>query len=136
MLYLYRWCKYNDVIRVCFIVQRKDATIIEEQAVVAREVFVYVCWGGYLERGGNSVLTYHGGSRDCILVKGNMGVGDVVKVVQETMGKGLREHMRWYSTKFDRNMIMPLQREGDVVKLIKGNDEFLYMYVAEKEGLI
>ena len=31
---------------------------------------------------------------------------------------------------------MPLPRDGDVVKLVKDNKEFLYMYVAEKEGLI
>ncbi|KAJ8444821.1 hypothetical protein Cgig2_034056 [Carnegiea gigantea] len=104
---------YNDVIAVCLVVRRKEATVVKD-----------------------SVLTYHWGSSDCILVKVNMGVGDVMKVVGETMGEGLRERRLWYSTKFDQNMIMPLQRDGDVVKLVKGNDTFSYMYVAEKEGLI
>ncbi|KAJ8423715.1 hypothetical protein Cgig2_002087 [Carnegiea gigantea] len=92
--------------------------------------------GGYLDREGNGVLTYHGGSSNCILVRENIGAGGVVRVAEETMGEGLREHRLWYSTKFDQNAIMPLQRDGDVVKLIKGNDEFLYMNVVEKEGLI
>ena len=69
---------------------------------------MYVCWAGYLDRGGNSALTYHGGSSDCILVRENMGVGDVVKVVEKMIGEGVKESGLWYSTKFDRNMIMPL----------------------------
>ena len=28
-------------------------------------------------------------------------------------------------------MLLPLQRDGDVGKLVKGNDEFGYMYIAE-----
>ena len=52
------------------------------------------------------------------------------------MSEGLRERRLWYSTKFERNMIIPLQRDGHVVKLVKANNEFSYMYVAEKEGLI
>ena len=54
---------------MCLLASRMEATIIDEQAVVVREVFVYVCWRGYLEHGHNGVLTYHGGSNDCILVR-------------------------------------------------------------------
>jgi len=42
----------------------------------------------------------------------------------------------WYNTKYDQNMLMALQRDGDVGKLMKGNDAFGYMYIAEKEGPI
>jgi len=62
MLYLCWWCRYNDVIGVWLVVWTKKATVMEEQAIVSREVFVYVCWGGYVECGGNSVLTYPRGS--------------------------------------------------------------------------
>ena len=97
---------------------------------------MYICLGGYLKRGGNGVLTYHGGISDCILMRQNIGVADVVKVEEEMMGEGFRECRLWYNTKFDRNLLMPLQRDGDVGKLIKGNDDFMYMYVAEKDGPI
>ena len=30
-------------------------------------------------------------------------------------------------------MLLPLQRDGDVGKLVKGNDEFGYMYIAERD---
>ncbi|KAJ8445812.1 hypothetical protein Cgig2_027893 [Carnegiea gigantea] len=42
------------------------------------------------------------------------------------MGEGLREHRLRHSTKFDWNMIMLLQRDGDVVKLVKANVEFSF----------
>ncbi|KAJ8425718.1 hypothetical protein Cgig2_015866 [Carnegiea gigantea] len=120
--------RYNDVVGVWLVLWTKEATVMKEEAVLGREVFMYVCWEGYLEHGGNSVLTYHRGSSDCIFVRENMGVDDVVKIVEETIDG--------YTMKFDRNVIIPLQRDGDVVKLVKGNDEFSYMFVGEKEGLI
>jgi len=30
-------------------------------------------------------------------------------------------------------MLLPLQRDGDVGKLLKGNDDFGYMYIAERD---
>ena len=30
-------------------------------------------------------------------------------------------------------MLLPLQRDGDVGKLLKGNEEFRYMYIAERD---
>ena len=30
-------------------------------------------------------------------------------------------------------MLLPLQRDGDVGKLLKGNEEFGYMYIAERD---
>ncbi|KAJ8447210.1 hypothetical protein Cgig2_030441 [Carnegiea gigantea] len=136
MLYLCRWCRYNDVVGVWLVLWTKEVTVLEEQAVVGREVFVYVCWGEYLEHGGNSMLTYHGGSSDCILVRENIGLGHVVKVVEEMIDEGLRERGMWYTMKFYQNVLMSLQRDGDVVKSVIGNDEFSYMYVGEKKGLI
>ncbi|KAJ8420221.1 hypothetical protein Cgig2_030903 [Carnegiea gigantea] len=113
-----------------------EATIVDDWAIVVREVFGYICLGVYLKRGGNGVLTYHGGSSDCILMRQNMGIADVVKVAEEIMGKGFRECRLWYNTKFNQNIIMPLQGDVDVVKLVKGNDEFSCMYVTKMEGLI
>jgi len=31
-----------------------------------REVVVYICWGGYLEEGGDRMLSYRGGRKDCV----------------------------------------------------------------------
>ena len=49
------------------------------------------------------------------------------------MGEGWKEQSLWYNIKYDRIMLMSLHRNADVCKLIKGNDEFYYMYVAEKD---
>jgi len=36
MFYLCRWYRYNDVIGVWLVLWRKEATVMEEQAVVGR----------------------------------------------------------------------------------------------------
>jgi len=82
---------------------------------------------------GNGFLTYQRGSSNCVWLRQDIEVGDVVKLVERTKQEGLWERMLWYSTKYDRNMFTPLPRDGDVGKLLKGNDEFGYMYVAEKD---
>ena len=43
-----------------------EVSVDEKRAVVVREALVYVCWKNYLECGNNGVLTYLGGSRDCV----------------------------------------------------------------------
>ena len=48
----------------------------------------------------------------------------MVKAVEGIIEEGLRGRTLWYSTKYDRKMLMQLQRDGDVGK---GNDEFAYM---------
>ena len=40
----------------------------------------------------------------------------------------------WFNTKYDRSMRVWMQWHVDVGKLIKGNDEFGYIYVAGREG--
>ena len=62
-----------------------------------------------------------------------MRFDDVVKVVEGMKQEGLQGRTLWYSTKYDWRMLLPLQRGGDVGKLVKGNDEFGYMYIAERD---
>jgi len=42
-----------------------EASLGREQEEGVREVCVYICRGGYLDRGVNGLLTYHGGNNDC-----------------------------------------------------------------------
>ena len=65
-----------------------------------------------------------------------MRIDDVIKLVLETKREKLRNHMMWYNTKCDQNILMALQRARDMEKLMKGNDEFGYMYIIDKEGPI
>ncbi|KAJ8419911.1 hypothetical protein Cgig2_000658 [Carnegiea gigantea] len=58
-----------------------------------------------------------GGRKDSAWVKKNMGVLKVLRSVEEAMGE-----------------LLPLGRDGDVKKLMKGNDEYAYLYVAGSEG--
>ena len=83
--------------------------------------------------GGNGVLSYVGGRSDCMWTTQGMGYDEVVKVVEATIEDGLRGRRLLYSTKYDRKMLLPLQRDGDVGKLLKGNDEFGYMYIEERD---
>ena len=62
-----------------------------------------------------------------------MGFDNVVKVVERMIQEGLQERTLWYSTKYDQKISLLLQRDWDVGKLVKGNNEFEYMYIAEKE---
>ena len=62
-----------------------------------------------------------------------MTFDEVVKVVEATIEEGLRGRRLLYSTKYDRKMLLPLQRDGDVGKLLKGNDDFGYKYIAERD---
>jgi len=70
---------------------------------------------------------------DCVWLRQDMRFDDVVKDVEGTIEEGLRGCTLWYSTKYDRKMLMQLQRDGDVGKLVKGNDEFGYMYITERD---
>ena len=56
--------------------------------------------------------------------------------MEGTIQEGLQGCSLWYSTKYDQKMLLPLQRDGDVGKLVKGNDEFGYMYITERNGQI
>ena len=57
----------------------------------------------------------------------NMRVADVLKLIEHAMGMSVRELKIWYSTKFDRRMMLPFQDDGDVVSMIRGNDGHGYL---------
>ncbi|KAJ8429581.1 hypothetical protein Cgig2_023787 [Carnegiea gigantea] len=63
-----------------------------------------------------------GGRKDCVWVKENMGVLEVLRIVEEAMGEGTRGQRMWY------------RWDSDVKKLMKENDEYAYLYVAESKG--
>ncbi|KAJ8444285.1 hypothetical protein Cgig2_029698 [Carnegiea gigantea] len=79
-------------------------------------------------------LCYKGRRKDCVWVKENMGVLDVLRLVEEVMGEGLRSRLMWYSLKCNQMELLPLGRDADVGKLMKGNDEYAYVYVEGSEG--
>ena len=113
-----------------------DIIGVVEERIHAEEVRVYICWGEYLEVRSNGGLTYHGGRSDCVWLRTGMGIGNILKVVEEVMRDYLSERKLWYNIEYDRSMILLVQGDADVWKLIKGNDEFSYMYVAEEDGHI
>ena len=126
MCCIYRWCIFVDVKEVGGELARMEGNVGWEQAIGVLEVCVYVCWGGYLECVANGLLTYHGGNSNYVWLTQDMGVDDVMQLVEETIREGLRERMLWYNTKYDWNMLMVLQRDGDIGKLIKGNVVYIY----------
>ncbi|KAJ8422350.1 hypothetical protein Cgig2_015345 [Carnegiea gigantea] len=63
-----------------------------------------------------------------------MGMVEVLRLVEEIMGEGLRGQRMWYSLKCNRFELLPLGRDGDVKKLMKGNNEYAYLYVAGRKG--
>jgi len=98
-----------------------------------REMAVYVCWGGVLHEGTNGVMTYAGGNSRCIWVYDNMRYGDVLKLVEHAMGVVSKEVNVWYTMKFDRRMFLPLENDGDIRSMMRGNDGHAYLYVTAKE---
>jgi len=102
--------------------------------VHTREIAVYVRWGGVLEEGVNGLMTYVGGRNACMWISPSVGVGDVLKLMEREMGESVGGRHVWYSMKFDRGLLMPLVKDEDVVKLVRGNDGHAYVYVAGKEG--
>jgi len=65
-----------------------------------------------------------------------MRIGNILKAVEEMMGDYLGNHRLWYNAKYDRSIILLPEGDADVWKLIKGNDEFAYMFVTEEDGPI
>ncbi|KAJ8423056.1 hypothetical protein Cgig2_019826 [Carnegiea gigantea] len=62
-----------------------------------------------------------------------MGVLDMLRLVEEVMREGLRGRLMWYSLKCNQMELLPLGRDADMGKLMKGNDEYAYVYVAGSE---
>ena len=58
-------------------------------------------------------------------LKENIGVLEVLRLVEDAMGEGIRGRLMWYSLKCNWLELLPLQWDGDVRKLIKGNDEYV-----------
>ena len=83
--------------------------------------------GRQLECGVNGVLSYQGESNDCVWLRQDMRFHNVVKVVKGTIQEGLQGRTLWYSTKYDRKILLSLQRDEDAGKLVKGNDELGYI---------
>ena len=67
------------------------------------------------------------GRKDCVWVKENMSVLEVLRIVEAAMGEGIRGRRMWYSLKCNRLELFPLRRDSDVKKLMKGNDECTYL---------
>ncbi|KAJ8420592.1 hypothetical protein Cgig2_032290 [Carnegiea gigantea] len=98
------------------------------------EIVVYVLWGGTLAESGDGKVTYEDGSRKCMVVKEEMGVEELIKMVREMTGTDISQKQLWYSLKYDREMSAKVEGDSDVKVIFKGNDEHGYLYVAENGG--
>jgi len=117
------------------IVEKACVTIMMEECNIRglREMAVYVCWGGVLQDGTNGVMTYAGGNSRCIWVYDNMRYCDVLKLVENAVGVAWKEVNVWYTMKFDRRLLLPLENDGDIRSMMRGNDGHAYVYVTAKE---
>ena len=52
------------------------------------------------------------------------------------MGEALKGRTMWYTLKYFRRKLIPFGKDVDVRKLMKGNDEYVYIYVGGEEGII
>ena len=59
---------------------------------------------------------------------------EVLRLVEEAMTEVIRGRRMWYSLKCNGMELLPLGQDGDVKKLMKGNDEYAYLYVVGSEG--
>ena len=84
--------------------------------------------GGVLEKGGDGKVTYEGGLRKCMLVKEEVGVKEVQRMVLESIGGNFSEHKICYSMKHDRQILMPIEADLDSKMIFNGNEEHRYLY--------
>ena len=56
-------------------------------------------------------------------------------MAMETIGSDLSEHKVWYSLKYNRQILMPVEGDMDVRMIFKGTDEHGYLYVGGVDGL-
>ena len=68
--------------------------------------FLLTFVGGYVEVRSDGSLTNHGGRSDCVWPRKGMGIGNVMLVVEEVMGEGFGERKMWFTTKYDRSMML------------------------------
>ncbi|KAJ8444545.1 hypothetical protein Cgig2_000824 [Carnegiea gigantea] len=101
-----------------------DGRVAREVGVGVRALVVYVCWGGYVEERVGMMVSYQGGRKDCVWVKEDMTAVEVMMLVEAAMGEGLKGRVMWLSLKYDRRQLIRLGRDADVMKLMKGNEEY------------
>jgi len=70
------------------------------------------------------------------MVKADMSMLVVRRLVEEVMGEALQEREMWYGVKYDRGALLPLQKDVDLKKLLKGNDDDAYIYVGGEERAV
>jgi len=99
-----------------------------------KEIAVYICWGRVLHDGMNGVMTYVGGNTVCTWVSQEMGLSNVWKLLEDTMRVAVMDMNVWYSMTFDRRLLTPFQRDGDVINMMQGNDGHTYLHVYEVGG--
>ena len=66
--------------------------------------------------------------------KGEYACGSCRKIGGGGNGEGFKGREMWYSMKYDRREVHLLGKDVDVTKLMKGNEEYAYIYVGGKEG--
>jgi len=94
-----------------------------------------MCAGRFCREKSGSELCYNGGKKNCVWVKENMVVVEVLRLVEEAIDEGLRGQLIWYSLNYNQMKLLPFGSNGDVRKLMKSNDEYARLYVAGSEGL-
>jgi len=82
------------------------------------------------------MLSYRGGRKDCIWVKGNMLVLVMQRLVEEVIGEALQERGICYTMKYDRREPLHFRKDVDVMKLLKGHDEHAYIYVGGEGAVL
>jgi len=68
------------------------------------------------------------------MLKEGVGLEEVRRMVSEITNDVLTVHKLWYNLKYDRGMVMELERDGDLRMFLKGNDERWYLYVGDNNG--
>jgi len=83
------------------------------------------CCGGWWQRK-NKVQWWI--KKVCVGEGGNGG-GGVEGFSAGNSGDGFVIKRLWYSLKYDRNMIMAVDRDTNVRMMFKENDEYMYIYM-------
>ena len=58
----------------------------------------------------------------------------MIGMVKEVIGINMLKRRVWYSLKYDREMLLPIEGDTDVQMMFKGNDEYGYLFVGGKDG--
>ena len=77
-----------------------------------------MCVGG-LDDGVNGMMTYVDENTRYVWISQDMGVGDVWKLLEGTMGVGLKDRKVWYNIKFDRSRLIPFENDANDVSLMR-----------------